>query len=149
MSEMVKVPDGWESVELGKACNVLMGQSPDGNTINQSNNGFAFLQGNAEFGKKHPKEKNWTINPTRIADKGCILLSVRAPVGELNIADKDYCIGRGLACLTSSQYSLHYLYFSIAYNSYKFKNLSQGSTFEAINRKNIEEVNISTFAHKT
>lgn len=144
MSELIKTPDGWENISLVKACNVLMGQSPDGNTINQSEKGIAFLQGNAEFGNKYPTEKNWTTCPTRIAEKDSILLSVRAPVGELNIADKNYCIGRGLSSLTYKGYSLDYLYFAINHNSNQFKNLSQGSTFEAINRKNIEELNILT-----
>jgi len=141
MSE-VRIPEGWEKISLDRACHVLMGQSPDGCTINQSKQGFPFLQGNAEFGEKYPNEKNWTINPIRIAEKNSILLSVRAPVGELNIADKDYCIGRGLASLTYKKCALEYLYFAINHNKYQFLNLSQGSTFEAINRKNIEELNI-------
>ena len=142
MSEMIKIPEGWEQIPLVKACDILMGQSPDGNTINQSEKGYPFLQGNAEFGKKYPSEKNWTTNPTRIAEKDSILLSVRAPVGELNIADKNYCIGRGLSSLTYKSYSLEYLYFAINHNKNQFRNLSQGSTFEAINRKNIEELSI-------
>lgn len=144
MREAIKIPDEWVSIELGKTCNIVMGHSPDGNTINRSNLGCAFLQGNAEFGKKYPTEKNWTTSPTRIANKDSILLSVRAPVGALNIANKDYCIGRGLASLTYKGYSLDYLYFAISHNSYQFKNLSQGSTFEAVNRKNIEELKILT-----
>lgn len=67
---------------------------------------------------------------------------MRAPVGELNIANKDYCIGRGLSSLSYKNHSLEYLYFAINYNKHQFRNLSQGSTFEAINRKNIEELNI-------
>lgn len=54
MSEMIKIPDGWEEISLDKACHVLMGQSPDGNTINQSEKGYPFLQCNGEFGKKYP-----------------------------------------------------------------------------------------------
>lgn len=136
------IPDGWKHLELGKVCNVLMGQSPSGDTINQLNNGMAFLQGNAEFGEKYPIEKYWTTNPTKIAKKNSLLLSVRAPVGELNIADKSYCIGRGLASIDSDNLILNYLYFFISKNKYQFKIFSQGSTFEAINRKNIEKIKI-------
>ncbi len=141
MSE-VRVPEGWESIELKQACNIVMGQSPDGIFINQSNNGFPFLQGNAEFSDIYPIEKNWTTNITRTAKQNSLLLSVRAPVGELNIADKDYCIGRGLSSLNSTTHSLDYLYFYINHKKNQFSNLSQGSTFEAVNRKNIEEFTI-------
>jgi type I restriction enzyme, S subunit len=141
-SELGYISDDWDCVELGKVCDVLMGQSPDGFSINQYLIGIPFLQGNAEFKDKFPIEKNWTSNPTKIAEKNSILLSVRAPVGELNIANKDYCIGRGLASIQSKKHSISFLFFVIKHNINKLKQLSQGSTFEAINRNNIEEIQV-------
>jgi len=138
MSE-INIPEGWESIELGKVCDVVMGQSPNGLSINQSNIGFPFLQGNAEFQDKYPLEKNWTTYPTRIAKKNSILLSVRAPVGDLNIADKNYCIGRGISSIYTSSIYIEYLFFYMTHNKIQFSSLSQGSTFGSINRQDIEK----------
>ena len=88
-----------EKKELKDISEVIMGQSPPGKTYNENGDGFAFLQGNAEFGDRYPQNIKYTTAPKKIAPKGSILISVRAPVGDLNIANQDYCIGRGLAAI--------------------------------------------------
>ena len=89
--------DKWSNAPLVDVAYVNMGQSPNGSTINDEKNGMPFLQGCADFGTKHPFERVWCSKPTRIAKEGDLLLSVRAPVGDTNIANQEYCIGRALA----------------------------------------------------
>ena len=77
-----------------------MGQSPDSDFVNTEKIGTPFLQGNAEFTNKYPIEKYWCTKPQKIANPTDILLSVRAPVGAINIANKKFCIGRGLSAIS-------------------------------------------------
>lgn len=137
-----EVPEHWEIKKLKFVSLVIMGQSPENNDVNQKNNGTAFLQGNAEFGKINPIEKNWCIKPKKMALKNDILYSVRAPVGAVNIADKDYCIGRGLCSLRNFQIEQAYLYYSATLFKYEFNKYATGSTFEAISTFNIKNLKL-------
>jgi len=134
------IPEHWEVKRLKYVATVLMGQSPESRYVNQNGKGLAFLQGNAEFGRIHPKEKNWCDHPKKIALTNDILYSVRAPVGEVNIADKKYCIGRGLCSI--SNFNIHQTY--LLYGSILFKQeldkYSTGSTFDAISTLNIKNI---------
>lgn len=85
---------------LNAFCALTMGQSPDSESYNIEHNGFPFYQGNADFGRIHPMVRVWCSAPKKLAKAGDILISVRAPIGALNIADCDCCIGRGLAAIT-------------------------------------------------
>jgi type I restriction enzyme S subunit len=87
-----------------------MGQSPPGESYNEDNNGMIFYQGCTDFGNRFPTIRKYTTQPTRFAKEGDILLSVRAPVGTLNIAKEDCCIGRGLAALNSKDNCISYLF---------------------------------------
>jgi len=98
-TEIGKIPEEWELVSLGEKVDLTMGQSPPSSSYNYKKEGFPFLQGKAEFSSIYPKNIKYTTKPLKIAPKNSILLSVRAPVGDVNIADKNYCIGRGLASL--------------------------------------------------
>src|ERR1700726_4412854 len=91
----------WLETTLGTLANITMGQSPDPDRISAGGNGLPFLQGSAEFGRREPSAKLKCWPPLRVAKKGAILISVRAPVGSTNIADQDYCIGRGLGAVLS------------------------------------------------
>src|SRR5512145_2270842 len=95
-----KLPEGWEWKKLDEVSDVIMGQSPPGDTYNETGNGMPFLQGKAEFTHYCPKHVKYTTNPSKVAPEGSILISVRAPVGDVNIANLDYCIGRGLASIS-------------------------------------------------
>ncbi len=124
--------DEKELKELGK---LIMGQSPPGNTYNENGEGMAFLQGNAEFGEKHPYHVKYTNAPKKIVQKHTILISVRAPVGDLNIANKEYCIGRGLAGLFINDKTLRdYVYNFLKFAKIELEKNSTGSTFKAINK---------------
>ena len=84
-------------VKLSEVCNITMGQSPDSSSYNQKSDGIPFFQGNADFGILYPTVRTWTTSPKKIAKKDDILISVRAPIGALNYANIECCIGRGLA----------------------------------------------------
>ena len=96
-----EIPDGWTSGVLSDMANITMGQSPDGKSYNNEGNGIIFYQGSTDFGERFPKVRQFTTEPSRFAKKGDILMSVRAPVGALNIANNDCCVGRGLASINS------------------------------------------------
>lgn len=96
-----EMPKDWKMGKLGEVAEITMGQSPDGKSLNENNEGVTFFQGRAEFGNRFPTKRLSTTEPKRMARKGDILLSVRAPVGDLNVALEDCCIGRGLAAIRS------------------------------------------------
>jgi type I restriction enzyme, S subunit len=104
-----EIPLGWEVCELSDIANITMGQSPPGESYNEDGEGKIFFQGCTDFGNRFPSVRQFTTQPTRFAKAGDILLSVRAPVGTINIAKEDCCIGRGLAALNSKNNSITYL----------------------------------------
>ncbi len=116
---------------LGTIANIVMGQSPNGDSYNDKGLGEPLLNGPTEFGKKYPKEKQYTTNPKKFSKYGDILFCVRgATAGKLNYSDKKYCIGRGLASISSkSKYSNSYLFYLLEYHYDYFQKTSNGSTF--------------------
>ena len=124
-----------DSKKLKEIGELKMGQSPSGSTYNEVGEGMPFLQGNAEFGDKHPSHIKFTTAPNKIVKENTILISVRAPVGDLNIADREYCIGRGLAGLYIENEDLrNYIYNFLKYAKHELEKNSTGSTFKAINK---------------
>ena len=115
---------------------ITMGQSPDGSTYNKKQVGMRFFQGRAEFGHRFPRERLYTSDPKRVAKKNDILMSVRAPVGNINIAVHDCCIGRGLASIRS-KYTYHsFLFYAmLALRQYLDRFNSEGTVFGAINKE--------------
>ena len=129
---------------LDEICSINMGQSPDSSSYNEEKRGIPFFQGNADFGAIHPTARVWCDAPTKIAHDGDILISVRAPIGALNIANTDCCIGRGLAALTVNE-SLclkKYLWYVIASKVDELNSKGTGSTFKAINKSVLAETEI-------
>lgn len=133
----------WKKTSIEEIASVNMGQSPDSNFVNEVEFGTPFLQGNAEFGTRTPEEIFWCTRPRKTAQKGDILVSVRAPVGAVNIADKEYCIGRGLA-------AVNFWGINKEFSSYAFSNVvpqlhikSQGTTFLAVSKGDIDKAVIS------
>ena len=104
-----EIPKGWNVGQLSDIANIAMGQSPAGETYNENGNGMIFYQGCTDFGTRFPVPRVYTTAPTRFAKSGDILMSVRAPVGTLNVAIEDCSIGRGLAALNSKIGSQLYL----------------------------------------
>jgi len=128
---------------LKEVSEVIMGQSPLGKTYNENGDGFAFLQGNAEFADRYPKNKKFTTSPKKIAPNNSILISVRAPVGDLNIANQDYCIGRGLAAIVVEDSNFReYIYNFLKYSEYELNKHSSGSTFKAINKDKLSTLKL-------
>ena len=123
---------------------INMGQSPDSSTYNKDGNGLPFFQGNADFGVKYPEIRMWCSEPTKVAQEGDILISVRAPIGAMNIANCECCIGRGLAALTVKKdvCERKYLWYALSNKVEELNAKGTGSTFKAINKKILEETEI-------
>ena len=133
-----------DSVELQAICNINMGQSPDSSSYNQENDGIPFFQGNADFGDMYPVTRVWCSKPTKIANAGDLLLSVRAPIGALNFATEECCIGRGLAAISpvNEKVNIKYIYYALKSKNQELNNKGTGSTFKAINKGSLSEVKI-------
>ncbi len=136
-----QIPEGWKSGYLSDIADITMGQSPEGSSYNEDGEGTVFYQGRTDFGTRFPTPRVYTTSPTRFASKGDILLSVRAPVGDLNIAMEDCCIGRGLAALKSKLGSQLYLLYTLTHFRQFFNVMdSNGTTFGAITKDTLFEL---------
>ena len=131
-----------EYIALKDVCKINMGQSPDSSSYNDNEDGIPFFQGNADFGERYPVTRVWCNAPTKIAQPEDILISVRAPIGALNFAKEECCIGRGLAALTPdrSKVSLEFIYWLLKGKNAELNSKGTGSTFKAISRKVLEEI---------
>jgi type I restriction enzyme S subunit len=128
-------------------CSLNMGQSPDSKTYNTDGVGVPFYQGNADFGDLHPVTRVWCSQPVKKAKPGDILISVRAPIGAMNIATEVCCIGRGLAALTpNADTRQKYLYYAIQSRVDSLIAQGTGSTFKAISKKILEETLIPDYS---
>ena len=130
---------------LEDVCSINMGQSPESSSYNETGEGIPFFQGNADFGELHPTVRVWCNAPTKIAKQGDILISVRAPIGALNIANVKCCIGRGLAALSVNERLCYqkYLWYALECKVDELNSKGTGSTFKAINKKTLAETEIS------
>lgn len=130
-----------EYIALKDVCKINMGQSPDSSSYNDNEDGIPFFQGNADFGERYPVTRVWCNTPTKIAQPEDILISVRAPIGALNFAKEECCIGRGLAALTPdrSKVSLEFIYWLLKGKRAELNSKGTGSIFKAISRKVLEE----------
>ena len=132
----------WKNEPLGQVANLIMGQSPESNFYSDEEIGLPFLQGCAEFGSRFPAHAVYCSQPKKVAPKNSILFSVRAPVGRINIADRDYIIGRGLAAIIGTRVNQRYLEQFLKFQEANFRSASQGSTFEAINSSELSKWSI-------
>ena len=125
-----------EYIALKDVCKINMGQSPSSSSYNENEDGIPFFQGNADFGERYPVARVWCNNPTKVANPGDILLSVRAPIGALNYAKENCCIGRGLAALTPNRDKvlIEYVYWVLKSKNTELNSKGTGSTFKAISR---------------
>lgn len=132
---------------LTEFCDLNMGQSPDSKTYNEQGDGMPFYQGNANFGEIHPETRVWCSKPVKVASEGDILISVRAPIGAMNIAAETCCIGRGLAALTPkpNKCSQKYLYYALESKIDVLVSKGTGSTFKAISKKVLAETLIPSY----
>ena len=133
----------WEIKKTGDVCKVIAGQSPEGKYYNKEKKGLPFYQGKKEYGEKYIGEPTtWTTKVTKEAEKGDILMSVRAPVGPINIATQKICIGRGLASIRATKLiNREFLYnFLLKHESEIIGNT--GAVFNSINKSQIEAIEI-------
>ncbi|HET6514339.1 MAG TPA: restriction endonuclease subunit S [Thermodesulfovibrionales bacterium] len=134
-----KIPVDWEVLSLSQVTEINMGQSPSSQDCHDYEEGLPFYQGNADFGPKYPTARRWCKRPLKIAQEGDILISVRAPVGEINITPHECCIGRGLGAIRATKIDSSFLHQSMLFHRKALEKVSQGSTFESINRKDLSD----------
>lgn len=131
-------PEDWRKGILSEIATIIMGQSPDGSSYNEDGIGTVFYQGRAEFGSRFPTRRLFTTQPKRMAAKGDVLMSVRAPVGDLNVAYESCCLGRGLAGIQSNsgcQSFVLYTMFALKQQLDMFN--GEGTVFGSINKNNM------------
>jgi len=130
-------------VKLEDICEIIAGQSPPSSTYNKDGDGLPFFQGKADFGKTHPKTRIWCNKPRKVAEKGDVLISVRAPVGPTNVCDQQCCIGRGLSAIRPRKdVDQKYLLFYLRKVESEISNKGRGSTFSAITQKDLKSIKI-------
>ena len=138
-SELGEIPEGWEPKALGECFNLTMGQSPPGSSYNDHGEGLPFFQGRTDFGFRYPENRKFCTAPTRIAWPGDTLVSVRAPVGDINMAWTQCCIGRGVAALRDKSASSSFTYYSAWTIQEDIRVYEHtGTVFGAINGKQFE-----------
>lgn len=131
----------FKRIALGEIAYLEMGQSPDSRYVfDDPFVGYPFLQGNAEFGAVFPEPEFGCTKPAKMCRTGDVLISVRAPVGAVNIANRDYCIGRGLAAIRAPNIKSSLMGELIARQSSELRRVAQGTTFEAINKKDLHSL---------
>ena len=140
-SELGHIPKGWKAGTVAEGFNLTMGQSPPGDTYNEEGNGLPFYQGRTDFGFRFPKRRIYCTAPTRFAKPGDTLVSVRAPVGDINMANEECCIGRGVAAVRPKSGATSFTYHSMA-NLYpdfaRFE--AEGTVFGSINKDSFERL---------
>ena len=124
----------WPTKKLGGVADIIMGQSPPSSSYNERGEGLPFFQGKAEFGEIYPPPVKYCSAPSRIAEANDVLMSVRAPVGNINLAKEKSCVGRGLGALRAKNNILNqmFLFYFMKKNESNWSRLSTGSTFSAI-----------------
>lgn len=142
-SQLGEIPVEWGIGTLSQICEVKMGQSPPGDTYNETGEGISFYQGIRDFGHRFPHPRVYCTMPTRFAEPNDVLLSVRAPVGSLNVANERCAIGRGLSALCSKERNYSYLYYllcniKILWDTFN----SEGTVFGCITKKDIADIKI-------
>lgn len=148
-SELGPIPEGWRVGTLDEIATITMGQSPSGESLNDNKDGIIFYQGRTEFGFRYPSIRLYTTEPSRYAEPNSVLLSVRAPVGDINRALIKCCIGRGLASIRSLFGNDSFLYYLMLSQRTSLDIYNgEGTVFGSINRNALEGLKIIIPPHK-
>lgn len=150
-SELGMIPKGWEVGKLDDIATIVMGQSPKGTSYNEVGEGEVFYQGRTDFSSRFPIRRLFTTEPKRMANDGDVLMSVRAPVGDLNVANERCCIGRGLSAISSSADLSSYILY-VMHDLRERLNVynGEGTVFGSINQKDLKSIKvISSCDNKT
>ncbi|MDD2723424.1 MAG: restriction endonuclease subunit S [Methylovulum sp.] len=138
-SELGLMPDGWKLSTVQESFILTMGQSPPGHTYNESGEGIPFYQGRTDFGFRFPTQRIFCTAPTRLAEFGDVLVSVRAPVGDVNMAMEKCCLGRGVAGLRHSKNYKSFAFYTARGLQTRFHLFnSEGTVFGSINKKDFQ-----------
>ena len=140
-SELGRIPKGWKVGRLADIADITMGQSPSGDSYNEEGDGKVFYQGRGEFSDRFPVRRLYTTEPKRMAKAGDVLLSVRAPVGDINVANEDCCVGRGLAAITAKKGYSSFLLYTLKMNQAQFDQYNgAGTVFGCINKDALNDL---------
>lgn len=141
-TEIGFIPEDWDATTLGNVAEVIMGQSPKGTSYNRDGNGLPLINGPTEFTKKYPIKVQWTTEPTKLCKPLDLLLCVRgSSTGRMNIANDEFCIGRGVATIRANhRASTEYLTYQVHLAIEKLLALSAGSTFPSVDSKAINSI---------
>ena len=151
MSEIAHIPqlrfpefgDNWEEKKLGNVTSIVMGQSPDSTSYNSNGIGLYLIQGNADIKKRKTLPRVWTDTPTKECKVGDIIMTVRAPVGAVAKSIHNACIGRGVCAIRNNQHSVsNYIYQFLLSFEKKWVKFEQGSTFTAVNTKDVKSLKL-------
>lgn len=134
---------GWDARQFTDVCDVIAGQSPPSETYNERGQGLPFLQGNGDFSDRHPRPKSWCTSPAKVAEVNDTLISVRAPVGEVNRADQRYAIGRGLAAIRATSANPDFIYYGLQRWRWSLQRVAQGTTFDAVTARHFSQLLIA------
>ena len=143
MSQFIEMFSAVHKVGINELVDITWGASPDSTTYNNSGEGVPFYQGKADFGSLYINAPTtYCTAPVKMAKKNSILMSVRAPVGAVNIAVQDCCIGRGLASITPKEdkSTTMFVYYALKYMEEEIERLGTGSTFKAINKDSYAKI---------
>ena len=137
-SELGEIPKGWRVGHVEDGFEIIMGQSPPGHTYNDTGDGLPFFQGRSDFGFRYPKNRTFCTAPNRIAQSWDTMVSVRAPVGDINMAWERCCIGRGVAALRPRSGAVSFGYCAAQVLQTHMREYEHtGTVFGAINRKQL------------
>ncbi len=140
-SELGPIPAGWRASKVGDEFDITMGQSPPGSTYNEIGHGLPFFQGRRDFGFRYPTNRVYCTAPKRVVNAGDTLVSVRAPVGDINMAYETCAIGRGVAAVRHKSGSRSYTYYAMRALGELFRRYEAGGTvFGAINKKQFHDL---------
>lgn len=140
-SSLGHIPKGWRAGTVVEGFNLTMGQSPPGDTYNEKGDGLPFYQGRTDFGFRFPTRRVYCSAPTRYAKPGDTLVSVRAPVGDINVANEECCIGRGVAAVRHKSGATSFTYYSMASLYPDFARFeAEGTVFGSINKNSFEKL---------
>lgn len=135
------LPEGWELRPLAEVAHITMGQSPPGSSYNQEGLGLPLVGGASDLGEVYPSPSKWTSQPSKISKAGDIIICVRATIGDLNWADGDYCLGRGVAGLTASErVEPRFLFHYLRSQHDELNAKGTGSTFKQISKSTLQEL---------
>ncbi len=141
-SELGEIPKGWEVGNLGSICNITMGQSPKSEFYNEENEGLPFHQGVTDFNDRFPTHRMYCTAEKKIAENKDVLLSVRAPVGRINIANTQIVIGRGLCAIKHKKCLQSFLFYLLKHIFSEEDSIGSGTVFNAVNKKELNDLKV-------